>query len=522
MMLVRGEQVTFNYPDQPEPLFKKASFRIHSKSRIAIVGQNGLGKTTLLRLIGGAEKLSTGTIWRKPNLHIGCLAQEVTINGELSALEYLLGPSSAIPEYEIYKMIARLNMRQEILFQRISDLSAGARKRIDIVKLLLKEPDLMLLDEPTNHLDLKAIDWLESFLNSTKIPWLVTSHDSVFLDRCVSEIWEIREQGLEGFSGNYTSYRNEKQQRAERARDLYQNQQRKLKVLRSALHERRNWALSHQPQTGKNGYAPVYESITNFAKKAMKRAKNIEKRMEMMIEREEAKKPRIEKPRSLSLSPEPFAGRSCLRLENVGKKFDRWLFREISLNLGAGERLAFVGSNGAGKSTLLQMIHGLIPCDEGTIRIAPSTNVGYLKQEGLFLGEDRAPIEILLETKGGDRENAQRVLGSLGLAENQIYQKVSKLSQGEKTKVALGNLIVSSCNLLVLDEPTNHLEISTREAVEEALLNFSGSLVFTTHDRSLLQRLGDRIFDLDSGRYFWGGYQEFQDIRSQKGRSSPI
>jgi len=280
----------------------------------------------------------------------------------------------------------------------------------------------------------------------------------------------------------------------------YENQQKKLKQLRKTAQARKEWALTHQQQTGPGGRAPVYEDVTNVARRAMKRSKNIEKRMELMIEREEAKRPRVEKKTRICVKSPELKNEYVLRVSNLAKCYgSHEILNDLSFSLRNGARLAVMGKNGTGKTTLLKLLAGRDSQDRGTIQWVPQARIGYYAQEFENIDQSKTIIDEVLGTDLTNQTEARTVLGCLNIQEDRVYQKIANLSVGERSKVALTKIILSDSNVLLLDEPTNHLEINSKEAIEEALLRFQGSMLLVSHDRCFISKLTTETLDLDSG-----------------------
>lgn len=521
-MSIQGHNISYRYTNNCEYTLKGISFSLDQHSRIGLVGDNGAGKSTLLKILSG-DFLSEGDF----NCHMktAALSQEVEdttlrvidllykndktllklresvesfSDGDVSVFAAYDEQGGWEREVEIEKWLTRFQFHKEVLIRPLSKLSGGEKTKVNLITLLLQNPDILLLDEPTNHLDLKTILWLEEFLLQQKIPYLIISHDREFLDRTTTCTWELEDSGLEVFAGNYSYYRKMKQERYNHQLHLYEVQNRKIHQLKKALYKRKGWAISHQGETGNNGYAPVYEECSNSASKAMRQAKVIESRITSMIEKEEKKKPRLKrKARILFEEESGKAGRNCLTLEGVSKSFEKPLFRDLSLTVKHGERVAVTGSNGSGKTTLLKMITGDISDYEGRIFIPEGVKVSCFYQEADDLDFSNT---ILDEVTGGNLENQANVrhsLGSAGFIGDMVFKKVGELSPGERSKVALIKAMLSDSKLLILDEPTNHLEISMRESAEEALENYRGTIVFVSHDRRFVQKLATRELNLE-------------------------
>ena len=415
---------------------------------------------------------------------------DISLTESISKFENLNGYNF---EIKLDKMLDRFEINKNELLRSVATFSGGEKTKLAMVRLLLNEPDLLLLDEPTNHLDTTQLEWLENFLVDTKIPFITISHDRKFLDKTVSIIWEIENKKIKQYSGNYSFYKYEKESELKQKMHDFESHQRKIKQLRRTQGQRKAWASSYQGETGLGGKAHTYEDVTNKGKKAMKRAKNIEKRIEKIIEKEEAQKPFIAKERKISLHDSDLKNKVVLSVANIGKKFDdNIIFDNINFEVENGERFAIGGINGSGKSTLLKIISKNIQPTKGTIKWAPKTKIGYYAQEYENLDFTNSIIEEVLQENTKEQTQARTILGCFNIEKDEVNRKISTLSIGEKSKTALAKIIFSESNVLILDEPTNHLEISTREALEDALMNFNGTIIFVSHDRYFCERIKTR------------------------------
>jgi ATP-binding cassette subfamily F protein 3 len=514
-------------------LFEKVSLFVYEYDRIGVVGKNGCGKSTLIDIL--RKKLSPveGSVYHKTDLSIGYLPQELSLPEENTALAFLWESnpilaelkhkidqledfepeqvSTMLSQYEknrgydfeiaLDKITTRFGFEMKMLQRKIASLSGGEQTRLALCRILLGDPHLLLLDEPTNHLDIEALQWLENFLNEIKMPYIIISHDRNILDSCVDVILELSPEGVRSYSGIYSFYKQEKEQELHRKIHIYEEQKKKIKKLKIAARKRTQWAHSHQAETGSEGYAPVYECVSNLAKKAMVQAKNLQRRVERKIEEAEADKPFIEKKRSFHFETESIKSRQVLEVEHLTKTFgSKDVLSGINLHVKNGERMAIMGKNGSGKSTLLKILTGHLDGYVGSFTWSPQAKIGYYSQDYENMNFDNSVLE---EVTGGDLKKqtfARTVLGCLFVSENLMQNSIRTLSIGERSKIALAKIIVSGANVLVLDEPTNHLEIEAREALEEALQSFNGAILFATHDRYLIEKMADRVIDMDKTR----------------------
>lgn len=541
MLLAKGQYITFKYEGQAEEILTDVSFRVDSQSHIGIVGKNGSGKSTLLKIIRGALKGYTGSLKVKQDLKIGHLVQRVLVDDDCSVADYLwrtqpnlyelkvklnglteeasnadwsiLADFEAAGGYKFESLIDKirdqLKLSEKLLSRKINTLSGGEKAKVGLLSILIGEPDLLLFDEPTNHLDLESLKWFRDFLKFTKLPYLVVSHDRDILNECISEIWELKKGFLKVFSGNYQSHKGQVKQDRVRQLELYEKQQKNISQLTSAATQRRVDAdrmekFKEKRSVKKNGGLCKRDEGSGSGladpTKKMRSAKAVEKRMQLMIEKEEAKKPIIEKERKIILPVlEPCKSKNVLNLDCVQYSYDETqILTNISLQVSRGNRLAIVGPNGSGKTTLLKLISGVIPPNQGEIKWAPSSNTSCFYQDNADLKDSKTILEEVWQNESIDQSFARIVLGSLGLRNDSVYQKIKTLSPGERVKVSLAKTILSGANTLILDEPTNHLEVQAREMLEEALVKYEGTVIFVSHDISFIEKASTVIFDIES------------------------
>ncbi|MDD2714977.1 MAG: ABC-F family ATP-binding cassette domain-containing protein [Candidatus Wallbacteria bacterium] len=493
-MLLQSSKISYRYDEKW--LFQDLNFTIHENSRVGIIGKNGSGKSTLFRLILRELDPESGEISRKKGLRIGYLPQELESAGGETILDYLRAFPDYDPLFPEKITIAASRFGFTDLEKRLDSFSGGEKTRVALCRLLLTDPDLLLLDEPTNHLDLKNLEWLENYLLHCRIPYLVISHDRRFLDLCSEEIWEI-DGRVQMRSGNYTIFTTEKKLETEQKMELHIQQQKKIRQLKSDLLEKKKWAESFQRETSRNG-SHSYRSITNDARRAMKRAVNIQSRISRIIEKEEARKPVLDKERKIRFDGAVLENAIVLRVDNLGKKYgENQVLNDFSLEVENGMRLGLVGRNGCGKSTLLRILAGHDAQHEGSVIWVPCARIGYYAQDISILDPQN---NILDEVSGHDarrEEFSRTILGCLNLRRDKVLQKISTLSRGEMMKTMLARIICSGANVLLLDEPTNHLELMAREELEDALTMFRGTLIFATHDRCFLEKISTKIIDLE-------------------------
>jgi len=532
MHLLGLKDVGFSYTFGQGNLFEKVSLDINSGDRIGLIGPNGCGKTTLLKIILGEEKLVSGKrVQSKSNLQIGYLSQECTVEYKGSLLDYTLeifpqiqklysefknlerdsSDAGRATEYallqerfasaggweikaEAEKTLSGLNFTQGEMALDFKLLSSGQKTKAALAKILLSRPDFMVLDEPTNHLDLSSLEWLEKWLSSFKGTLLIVSHDRAFLDKTISKIWDLRRGTLKEYKGNYSSYHQQREQEIETQWKEYEDKRKEVKRLKIESQRKRVWAKRKEKQ--RIGAGGSKGHITAVAAKLAKRAKAVEKRIEQV---EKVEKPFEEKSIVLDFPDLAPSGNLVLSGTDLSKSYgNKKLFEDLNFSILKGENLAVTGPNGSGKTTLLKIILGEIKPDKGEVVFGHKIKIGYFDQERKGLFQEKTILEEAVSSDvSGDQAWVRTVLGSLMLRKDSVFKKIKDLSEGEKGKVLIAKLILSGANFLILDEPTNHLDIDAREALENALENFPGSILFVSHDRYLIKKLADKVLVVD-------------------------
>ena len=535
-MLFRLAEVSKSYGAQE--VLRSVSFQINPGEHVGLVGRNGTGKTTILRMISEAESPDKGTLEKMRGFRYGVLAQHVDFKGtqtvldaaldvfaELQALEAQMRDlehqmaevtgdefdrvmhdySEAQHAYEhgggftyharTETILQGLGFQKEHFEKPSAALSGGEKNRLGMVRMLLMEPDILLLDEPTNHLDVQAVEWLEDFLSQYKSAYIIISHDRFFLDHTVNRILDLENKRIESYTGNYSKYQILKEERRELQQRAFEQQREMIEKTEDFI--RRNLAGQK-------------------TKQAKSRRTQLEKveRIENVANSDTAK---------FKLKPTARTGDLVLILDKVAVGFPtRTLATDISLTLRRGERLGIIGANGTGKTTLLRTLLGEHQPLAGEARWGSGVQPGYYDQR-LMMIDDRNTVLDELRTVAASTATDGELRGFLGrflFSGDDVFKLVSVLSGGEKGRLALAKLIYSRVNVLALDEPTNHLDIASCEALEAALNDYDGTIITVSHDRYFLDRIANKIlfFGTDGVEFFDGSYSEFYDAHHQAKR----
>ncbi|KTR28549.1 ABC transporter ATP-binding protein [Exiguobacterium indicum] len=529
-----------------ETILTDVSLFLNEHDRVGLIGRNGSGKTTLLRLLARLEQPDGGVIYQKSGLTIGYLEQLPVYSETMTGLDVLwtafediLAIRSRMQQLEqmmatapenldallaryaeatnafeqkdgylldskIERMVNGLHLRP-LLTRPFHQLSGGEQTKICLGRMLLMEPNLLILDEPTNHLDLAAVEWLEQFLRDYTGTILLVSHDRVFLDAVVTSIVELEDGELTTYIGNYSAFVVERERRLMEQFHAYQEQQKKIKKMKEAIRRLRQWANEASPPS----------------EKLFRKAKSMERALERI---ERIKRPQLEaKTADVSFSSTDHSSQVVFRAEELSFAYGiRHIFDDVSFEIMAQDRIAIVGTNGSGKSTLLSLLLDELSPDAGTLTRGPSNHVGYLSQHAHF-EEDARLIDWFRDRIAVPEAEARHILARFLFFGPTVFRSILSLSGGERVRLQLAVLVHSSINVLILDEPTNHLDIESRETLEEALENFSGTLIAVSHDRYFLNRLFPQILWLENGltRYH-GTYTYAQQKRTEFAASSPL
>ncbi|MCZ0756480.1 ribosomal protection-like ABC-F family protein [Anoxybacillus sp. J5B_2022] len=518
MMLLQVRQLSKYFG--ADLILSNIKLEIQSKDRIALVGRNGAGKSTLLKIIAGEMSYDSGEIIRPKDVTIGYLAQDSGLDStlsiwdemltvfaplqemekELRVMEWQMGNHDVIADQKRYeKLLKDYDALQEKFKEQggyqyeaeirsvlhglhfseydyqttlVQSLSGGQRTRLVLGKMLLKKPDLLILDEPTNHLDMDTLTWLEQYLQGYPGAILIVSHDRYFLDKVVTQVYELSRTTMKKYVGNYSKYLQQKAEDLEREWKLYEKQQEEVAKLKDFI--QRNIARA------------------STTKRAQSRRKQLEK-----MERIE-KPTEDEKSASFSFEIERQSGNDVLSAENVTVGYgEEPIIRNIHFRITRGDSIALVGPNGIGKSTMLKAITGKLSLQSGQFRYGSNVQIGYYDQNQAHLSSNKRVLDELWDEYPLKSEKEIRtVLGNFLFSGDDVLKPVSTLSGGEKVRLALAKLMMQKANFLILDEPTNHLDLDSKEVLESALIDYPGTILFVSHDRYFINRIATKVYEL--------------------------
>ena len=545
MSLLQAENLSKSYGVQD--VIQGLTLSVSHQARIALVGPNGVGKSTLLRILAGIESHDSGSIQRARNLQIGYLPQATVDRSAdiepdertpweigLESFQELRSREEQLRELEqsmtdpqmvdqamtrygvlqeafehdggylyqtrIQQVLTGLGFSIEDDFHRpLSQLSGGERTRVEIARLLLEDPDLLIMDEPTNHLDIEAIEWLERWLRDWPGTVIVVSHDRFFLDRVANTVWDLTSVGLENYRGNYSAYVQQKVERLEHLSSRYKSQQ-------EHIHKERDFIQR------------------NMAGQNTRQAQGRQKRLDRMLRDHEITLPKAQKKAHIAFKQPDRSGDLVLRTRDLVVGFredEEVLFKVPDITLRRGECVALIGPNGSGKTTLLKTLLEEIDPYSGDVDLGASLQIGYFEQTHRGLEPERTALEEVMSVSADIRTSeARSLLGGFLFSGDDVKKTMSVLSGGERGRVALLKLILQGSNFLLLDEPTNHLDIPSQEALQNAIHAFPGTILLVSHDRYLVQDLASQVWVISPGnlslRVFPYGYQSYLDARKQE------
>ena len=539
--MLRLEKISKIYPTGE--VLKDVSWEIRNGERIGLVGVNGAGKSTQLKIIAGLEEATDGSLISEGDPSIAYLKQEFDVDlsrtvreelfeafkeasdllhsqklvqenmeselasKDLDYLDLLIKELSVIQskfesingydlESKVEKLLPTIGFNQNEADRLVGDFSGGWQMRIALGKILLQSPDLLLLDEPTNHLDLETIEWLENYLLNQKIAMVIVSHDRSFLDKVCTRIVNTERGKSKSYLGNYTSYLQQRDFELESTKVAYEKQQKDIQVQKA--------------------YIERFRASATRSTQAKSREKLLDK-----VEKIEAPENNLKGPNFKFLEA-PRAGRDILNIKDLTHSYeDNILFLGAFLELEPGERIAFLGPNGSGKSTLLRLIMGLEEPDEGSITIGKYNIIpSYFEQnQAEALELEKTVIETISQSvPDWTQTEIRSLLGSFGLTNDSVFKEVSQISGGEKARLALALMIIKPSNLLILDEPTNHLDIPSKQMLEQALSNYNGTALIVSHDRYFISKVANKIVEIRDGQLikYEGDYKYYKEKKIEE------
>ncbi|CCZ34073.1 aBC transporter ATP-binding protein [Firmicutes bacterium CAG:646] len=498
-------------------VLKNVNFHLEEREKAALIGPNGAGKSTLLKIIMEEMNADSGEVIISRGKSLGYLAQHQELSGDctiyeelLEVKQYLLDMEEKIrtmeqdmktvtgreldtllADYsrlthqfelengyscrsEITGVLKGLGFTEEEFSKKVDTLSGGQKTRVALGRLLLSSPDIILLDEPTNHLDMESIAWLENYLTNYKGAVFIVSHDRYFLDKVVSKVVEIDHGNVRMFQGNYSAYAQKKAQIRDAEYKAWLNQQQEIK---------------HQEE--------VIAKLKSFNReKSIRRAESREKMLDKMEVLDKPVEDNFEM--KLTLTPRIISGNDVLTVTDLAKSFPgQPLFSHVDFSIQRGERVAIIGANGTGKTTILKILNGLLPPDEGSIELGSKVLIGYYDQEHHVLNMNKTIFEeISDEYPYLTNTEIRNVLAAFLFTGDDVFKPIHTLSGGERGRVSLAKLMLSEANFLILDEPTNHLDIVSKEILEQALNDYTGTVLYVSHDRYFINQTATRILDL--------------------------
>ena len=539
--MLRLEKISKIYPTGE--VLKDVSWEIRNGERIGLVGVNGAGKSTQLKIIAGLEEATDGSLISEGDPSIAYLKQEFDVDlsrtvreelfeafkeasdllhsqkliqenmeselasEDLDYLNILIKELSVIQskfesingydlESKVEKLLPTIGFTQNEADRLVGDFSGGWQMRIALGKILLQSPDLLLLDEPTNHLDLETIEWLENYLLNQKIAMVIVSHDRSFLDKVCTRIVNTERGKSKSYLGNYTSYLQQRDFELESTKVAYEKQQKDIQVQKA--------------------YIERFRASATRSTQAKSREKLLDK-----VEKIEAPENNLKGPNFKFLEA-PRAGRDILNIKDLTHSYqENILFLGAFLELEPGERIAFLGPNGSGKSTLLRLIMGLEEPDEGSITIGKYNIIpSYFEQnQAEALELEKTVIETISQSvPDWTQTEIRSLLGSFGLTNDSVFKEVSQISGGEKARLALALMIIKPSNLLILDEPTNHLDIPSKQMLEQALSNYNGTALIVSHDRYFISKVANKIVEIRDGQLikYQGDYKYYKEKKIEE------
>lgn len=519
-------------------LFSQVSFDIESSDKVGFIGVNGVGKTTLFKILCGKMEQTGGDFFTSKNLKIGYMEQHACSNSEntvynelLSVFPHLIKMEEEIDRLNldlemgrsdektimrqtelmeqftamdglVYKSrtasaLTGLGFKQEDFNMPVKKLSGGQRSKLSLAKLLLSGSDIILLDEPTNHLDINSVSWLESFIRDFKGAVIIISHDRYFLDTVTNKTMELEHEKLQMYKGNYTEFIRKKEEAKKAAENKYKKDMAEIKRIEGIIEQQKRWNRE----------------------KNIKTAESKQKEIDRIKENLVVPESELENIK-FKFQPNTESGNDVLMCEGVSKTFgEKKIFENVNMHIRKGEKVFIVGSNGCGKTTLFRIIMGTVPADRGEIDFGAKVETEYFDQmqENLNM-EKTAMDEIWDEYPKMTQTQVRTSLGAFLFKDDEVFKPINQMSGGERARVSLLKLMLGGGNFLLLDEPTNHLDTTSREALEESLKSYEGTMLIISHDRYFINKLADRILELkpEGMTEYLGNYDYYMEKRLEK------
>ena len=518
-------------------LFSQVSFDIEASDKVGFIGVNGVGKTTLFKILCGKTEQTSGDFFTAKNLKIGYMEQHACSNSENTVYDELLGVFSHLIRMEeeidrlnldlemgrsdektimrqtelmeefaakdglVYKSrtasaLTGLGFKQEDFSMPVKKLSGGQRSKLSLAKLLLSGSDIILLDEPTNHLDINSVSWLESFIRDFKGAAIIISHDRYFLDTVTNKTMELEHEKLQMQKGNYTEFIRKKEEAKKAAENKYKKDMAEIKRIEGIIEQQRRWNRE----------------------KNIKTAESKQKEIDRIKENLVVPESELENIK-FNFEPKTESGNDVLMCSEVAKSFgEKNIFENVSMHIRKGEKVFIVGSNGCGKTTLFRIIMGTVPADKGEIEFGTKVETEYFDQMQENLNMEKTAIdEIWDEYPKMTQTQVRTALGAFLFKGDEVFKPINQMSGGERARVSLLKLMLGGGNFLLLDEPTNHLDTTSMEALEESLKSYSGTMLIISHDRYFINKLADRILELSPGgmKEYLGNYDYYIEKRNE-------